>query len=348
MSGDMSRVRVPSERADTLGTQSKESRSKALHRLAHSASSTSTKCNEALEHLVMHMAGLNALANVDGKGREDLTFDVLQVAADVFLGRWQPPSSVSSKESSTMAASAAIRQFLARRVLESFLDLRRYLVAVADRMLYVDPQLCNNKALVESLLAWEEAWELGSRFIVQPEMLEALCSTAAQIAGSQRYAPELASHLDEQDAELFLILPRLVLLCALAEPTQSVLPANFIPHHFMKETREGEEPCAVPTVSYSAEMTDLSRDFVVAVHDIIASSAHQASSQPAWEVLVRRTIAGPGAETDNDGDYHSVYCFLRRLEGVSLELQRTEPEAWNGCCAVLLQCIDAAVEASRG
>lgn len=321
---------------------------KDLNRLAHSASNTSSKSHKVLEQLAMQVASLNALANVAGKGREDLTLDVLEVAADIFLGRWQPPSCVSLKESNTTATSAAIRQFLAKYVLESFLDMRNYLVAVADRMLYVDAQLCNNKAMVEALLAWEEAWELGSRFIMQPEMLAALCSTAAEIAGSLRYSPELARHLDGQDAELFLILPRLVLLCGLAEATQSVLPASFIPHHFMKQTGEeeqDEEPCTVPTTSWSAEMTNLGKDFAVAVHAIATSRSHQeASYQSVWDVLVRRTIAGPGAETDDDDE--SIHCFLRRLEGISLELQRTQPEAWNGCCAVMLQCINAAVEAS--
>eukprot|EP00931_Biecheleriopsis_adriatica_P108246 TRINITY_DN8257_c0_g8_i1.p1 TRINITY_DN8257_c0_g8~~TRINITY_DN8257_c0_g8_i1.p1 ORF type:complete len:464 (-),score=72.44 TRINITY_DN8257_c0_g8_i1:58-1449(-) len=60
-------------------------KSNLLQHTAYSASRrTSSACRKALERLVDQVAELNSLANVQGRGRKDLTVDVLQAAADVF------------------------------------------------------------------------------------------------------------------------------------------------------------------------------------------------------------------------------------------------------------------------
>ena len=67
---------------------------------------------------------------------------------------------------------------------------------------------------------------------MKPDVLRSLCHVAAQTADAQHYAPELKSLLLEQDANVFLILPRLVLLCGLAVPRRPALRESFLPHYF--------------------------------------------------------------------------------------------------------------------
>ena len=71
-----------------------------------------------------------------------------------------------------------------------------------------------------------------ARFRVKPDVPKSLCRVAAQPADAQHYAPELKSLLLEQDANVFLILPRLVLLCGLTVPRRSARTESFLPHYF--------------------------------------------------------------------------------------------------------------------
>lgn len=307
-----------------------------IHWLATSATAfcTSSKCRRALQSLVAQVASLNAYANIRGKGRQDLTIEVLEAAADVFLFP-ETFTSISLKESSFVRASSAARHLLATRVLEGFLGLRNYLAEIADCTDTMDAQLSNNDILVERLLDWEQAWEQGSRFMLRPALLEAVCSISAQISEAQCFAPDLAKHLDDQSAELFLILPRLVLLCGLADPSQAVLIESLLPHHFESNAEE-QTIITLRAVRLSSDMMDLAKGFDAASRAISVSMP-----STSWEVLVRSAVAGLGSNSCLEFDA-SVDSFLHRLEAVSMELQRAAPEAWNCCCSVLVECIEAA------
>ena len=68
-----------------------------------------------------------------------------------------------------------------------------------------------------------------ARFRVKPDVPRSLCRVAAHPADAQLYAPGLKSLLLEQDANVFHILPRLVLLCGLAVPRRSARTRAFCP-----------------------------------------------------------------------------------------------------------------------
>jgi hypothetical protein len=71
----------------------------------------------------------------------------------------------------------------------------------------------------------------------------------------------------------------------------------------------------------------------------------------AWEVLVRRAVAGAGAEQAAPGLYSKVHPgwqktaaaavegLMHDVEGWSMELQRHNPEAWNDLSDLLVQCM---------
>jgi hypothetical protein len=88
------------------------------------------------------IAHLNAVANCEGKGRDDLGLEVLEQAKDI-LHR------VSLKE------SKAVR-LLTHRIRECFQELRRVLRDFADNPKLIDAQLRNNSELVELLLHYEK------------------------------------------------------------------------------------------------------------------------------------------------------------------------------------------------
>jgi len=309
-----------------------------LTRLAETASKrwadSPLRC--ALEKLVEQIADLNASANIQGRGRADLDLRVLENAAEIFLSSEMDDQDWKECNSATSASRAA-RRLLASQVLSGFVEIRIYLTELADRLIFVDPQLSNNETLVARLTRWEESWELGARFLLEPDLLEALCGVAGRIGYAPRFAPELTSFLESQDAELFLILPRLVLLCAFVDPVLMALPASLLPHHF---------PGAHES-TLSCEMLSLVQQFERVCSNPPSAEGPELLSQNSWQVLVRKAMTGPGQGHGTEEHDAALDRFLHRLEGFSMELQRHAPESWNRCCSILTQCVEAVVDASH-
>eukprot|EP00435_Cladocopium_sp_Y103_P031005 s459_g7.t2 len=168
-----------------------------LRRLAESAcrGARNTARRAALERLVLQVATLNGCANGRSKGRGDLGIEVLEAAADLFL----------SEDIQHPTDNNKVRETLANAVLGGFLGLRQYLYKASRKMLFIDAQLRNNSDLERSLVAWEEAWELGNDFLVRPDLRKAFCGISVEAAAIQEFEPQFATLLEEQDAELLAV-----------------------------------------------------------------------------------------------------------------------------------------------
>eukprot|EP00930_Biecheleria_cincta_P030558 TRINITY_DN21167_c0_g1_i1.p1 TRINITY_DN21167_c0_g1~~TRINITY_DN21167_c0_g1_i1.p1 ORF type:complete len:612 (+),score=84.64 TRINITY_DN21167_c0_g1_i1:82-1836(+) len=315
-----------------------ESSASHIRRLAETASRrwADTPMRDVLQKLVEQIASLNVRNNIQGRGRGDLDLTVLEKAAEVFL--ISEPTAWSLKEcDDVVAASMAARRFLASQVLFSFLEMRNYFTDVADRILFVDPQLSNNKALVARLTKWEESWEIGERFLLRPALLESFCGLAGQIGRAQRIVPDLTTLLENRDAEFFLILPRLVLIFGFLDSFLMPLSASLLPHHFFFGTEE---------LQLSSVMATMFKQFAQVCMEL-SEAEH---SDTWWQALVRGAMAGPGQTHGGAGasEQHEATLegFLRNLEIFSMELQRHIPEDWNRCCSILTCCVDAARHAS--
>lgn len=309
-----------------------------LTRLAETASKhwAGSPLRIVLQKLVEQIAELNASANIQGRGRADLDLRVLETAAEVFLSSETSERDWKERDG-TSSASKAARRLLASQVLSGFVEIRVYLTEVSNRLIFVDPQLSNNETLVARLTKWEESWELGARFLLQPDLLEALCGVAGRIGHAPRFAPELTGFLENQDVELFLILPRLVLLCAFVDPVLMALPASLLPHHFTDANE----------AALSCEMLSLIQQFHQVCTNLSPTERQDFLSQSSWQVLVQKAMTGPGEGLGTTGHEAAVEKFLHRLEGFSMELQRHAPESWNQCCSILTQCVDAVVDSSH-
>jgi len=205
--------------------------------------------------LVNCIAKLNAVANNVGKGRGDLNSKILFGAIST-LCRIPPsatgpdlkdPSKAQAEEtekncSSQLRAHRAL-QVMARDIVGSFEDFRSYLRKVSQCLQCVDPHLCNNTGLVARLVDWEETWEYGARFMREPRVLEALSQILTNIFSIQSVVPSLSAMFEEYDAELFMVLPRLVLLTWLADAIslrgdQQELLKFLLPHRLLtKESK---------------------------------------------------------------------------------------------------------------
>merc|ERR1711953_1630266 len=134
-----------------------------------------------------------------------------------------------TKGSSRYAAA----RILATWVVESFAAIRKYFQEVAHCLERVDPHLCNNAGLVARLVDWEESWEVGSRYVQNEQLLDALCDVVTEVRAAEQIVPAIAEMCEDCDVELFLVLPRLIWLRFLTEPEQQVaLIKSLLPHRF--------------------------------------------------------------------------------------------------------------------
>lgn len=284
---------------------------------------------EEQKRLVACVAHLNSVANVRRKGRDDLGVSVLFDA----LAALRKCDAAEKSGDSSEALSAA--RVLATDVVESYDAIRQYLREVGRCLERVDPHLCNNAGLVERLVDWEESWEVGARYVQNSRLLATLCDLVSQIRHAQRLVPSLATMFQDFDAELFMILPRLILLRFLDQPSQhSELLTSLLP-----AARSGDK-------EFDA-FTDKFRNTQQLITD--APPAVGSVELPALELFVRRAILGTQGVDELRGlppeqraaARQAMDELMHELEHWSIKLQRHCPEDWNQCSAILVQCLTA-------
>lgn len=295
---------------------------------------------QALQHkLVSCLERLNVLANVQRRGRFRLTSEVLGVALKVLEPRCHNcPARV-----------------LAEQVVASYIEMREYLSEVGRRLHKVDPDLWRNADLVDQLRRWEETWEVGALYLAEPRQFHATCDVVACLREVVKAAPELARMCEDRDPELFLVLPRAVLLAFLAAPhgPRAALLRRLLPRSFSPREEDAE---ATAPWGPGPELQALAARFEEALDRMRV--AVQCETE-AWRLLLRRAVCGaesaqPTTCTDEAAAANANEAadgLLHELEGWSMELQRCSthgrtPEDWNKCSDVLVQCLLSAAGVS--
>lgn len=255
---------------------------------------------------------------------------------------------------------------LADDVIDTFEALRDYLRQVASRVDSVDPNLRFNKGLMQRLTDWEDAWKIGEKFVCQKPMLRAVSAVFDEFKQAQRVEPDLQEMLQDCDVELFLCLPRLIWLRFLEEPetmgvfVKALLPdrcasgSKFKRGKWMRCCKTGDE-----FLYTDEQLCQFMQTFKAFVKEIQSSYPELANADMSWkDLLTPRIISG----TDGMGKTLDIIAerglvakgrslqeivepFMMELEGWSLEMQRHCPQDWNGCSAMLIQCLQGAKEA---
>jgi hypothetical protein len=112
----------------------------------------SVRYNNTRASLIQMIGKINSVANVEGKGRDDLGADIM-VAAEGLSRRF------SSVQSRSVTA-------LVDKIRASFNAIRALLRRYEQNIEIVDPQLKNNNELVECLASFETSWEKGKEYFL--------------------------------------------------------------------------------------------------------------------------------------------------------------------------------------
>ncbi|CAJ1357462.1 unnamed protein product [Effrenium voratum] len=206
-------------------------------------------CIELKKSLVQGIAHLNSVANFRRKGRDDLGFDILESAADVLSKFGLTSKDIVAAGEGKGFAAAAIQDAVSRSagvsmavdVVGSFEAMRRYLREVKKCLERVDPHLCNNVGLVARPGGWQESWEIGARYVRQRQLFEANNDIVAEFRTAQSLAPAFTTMCTDCDVELFLVLPRMVILSCLEKPNEprAGLLRSLLPHRFPETNGAG-------------------------------------------------------------------------------------------------------------
>ena len=111
--------------------------------------------NKNRTKLIAILNKINAVANPEGKGRDDLQPEILFTAE----GLCRRISSSQSK---------SVRK-LAEAIKKSFQNIRILLRKYEENIEGVDPQLKNNADLVQALVDFEQSWEKGKGYFVNSQ-----------------------------------------------------------------------------------------------------------------------------------------------------------------------------------
>lgn len=152
-------------------------------------------------HLCEKVSRLNAVANIDGKGRDDLTFEVLAAAENVL-------ATVTDLQSRSV-------RVLAERIRESWENVREVLRFFGDNFEMVDPQLRNNAELVAALQQYEAYWEKGKRYFLEAQKESLIVALSTIVDAAKEKYPHFQELLEYSDPSVFWVIPSLIVLRAL-------------------------------------------------------------------------------------------------------------------------------------
>ena len=182
-----------------------------------------------VQALVACTARLNVAANLQRKTFDELTVEIRENAVALLRMCAMDP------ETPLQAVRA-----IAQQVVQSFDEVRDCLRAMRDKVELINPQLSQNSELVNALMRWEEAWIIGVRYIQTRPVLGAFCKILPRLLRATQISSKFALMCANFDAELFLVLPRIVWLSFLDSPESFTgLISNLLPHRFVHAPAHG-------------------------------------------------------------------------------------------------------------
>lgn len=279
--------------------------------------------------LVAQIAVLNSVANREGHGRDDLDYSIVEAAR--------------AELRSPVTASRAVARFLASEVVESYNALRNYLRFVDTCMVRLDPHLYNNPGFVAHLVDWEESWQVCARYARSKHLLDALCATVTELKVVQTLVPELTAMVEERAPELFLTVPRLLVLLLLLEPSAER-------RCLFQLFSDRFDPCCTDLFQYSFQDPELRRLHNIllgAIADLSKGVVVEGSGDSdiarrpklvVWEAVARLAVLGEDVELmPLATELRPQLAALVRGAGcVGMGLQRRQSKDWNHFMALLV------------
>mmetsp|Transcript_8813 Transcript_8813/g.19573 ORF Transcript_8813/g.19573 Transcript_8813/m.19573 type:complete len:536 (+) Transcript_8813:218-1825(+) len=317
----------------------------ALTLVERSVGEGSPAAKQARSQLALKLARINSVANSRRKGRSDLSADVVELATSI------------AKD----GEEGSVDKMIASALVDSFKALRRYFRHAKQHLDLIDPYLGNNPILVQRLSDYEESWENASRYLANSSCLDGLRSAVAQLKALAQTDPSFSTMCEDCDSEVFLVLPRLILLQYARDASeQSGLLSGLIPDYFGTSSQSAHseleafvQECRLLSLLLSEcseetnqeDASSLQRSRTPLIPPSLAASDSALFIPAALGKLagLERRLAPLDRELAS-----KVKSFQNSLEAWSMRLQRTCANDWNRLSGLMLKCLNAGLNTRLG
>ena len=255
------------------------------------------KCPEynSLRGEFAHIIGeINAVANTNGRGRDDLGVEVLQAAEGI-------------SRRITTSQSRAVSS-LAQDIKTTFRALRDLVRKYSLNIEVVDPQLKNNPELVEALAKYETAWEKGKQYFTKPKLCNQLIHFSEIVEAVSEKYKSMQEQIECMDTEIFVSIPCLLVLNALDNADKQIC-SSFYPPLIQKSHQE------------YIRFINLQRQFEL----LKSKSKDKFQVYNLIESLLLDITGMEGKGVDMD----MVLTVVHGIKRISMGMQRYNPTDWN-------------------
>ena len=153
--------------------------------------------------LIEWICKINSVANTNGKGRDDLSIEVLEAAE-------KRKKEVKRFKSNNNIGSQSPFSILYTGIMKSFTDLRCLLRKYAENIEVVDPQLKNNLELVEGVVEFENIWSQGKLYLLEDNKFNWFIVLSQYVESLVEKYPDFKRQVEGSNYELFMTIPELV------------------------------------------------------------------------------------------------------------------------------------------
>lgn len=261
----------------------------------------SSEFHKARAKLIEILAHINSVANIEGKGRDDFTEQILSES-----------ESIMRKISSS--CSKAIRK-LAEDVKKSFSNLRELMRKYKENLDMVDPQLRNNPDLTECLSYFEKSWEKAKDFIVNPLGRRQLIHLSQIIEIVAEKHKDIREKIESVDSEVFLIIPCIVVLDSFDNNDENICEKYF-PN--MKNDNSPENTQYKKAKNKYLKIQEIVKD-EYAVYNLFEELIVQGKN------MGNEHREGMWKKVEKD----EVNSIIHNIKLLAIGMQRNNPTSWN-------------------
>lgn len=253
--------------------------------------------------LVKILNQINSVANIEGKGRDDLGFEIL-LEAEGIIRR-------VSKEQ-----SRAVRN-LAEQIRNVFMKLRGLFEKYEKNIEMVDPQLKNNNDLVENLSEFERTWEKGNSYFLESKKLNHLIFFSHIIEATSEKYKEFQEQLECRECDIFVKIPSLMLLKNLDNDDKNIC------HYFLPQLFDTKE--------------EMNKTYIKLQKDFQKWKTSHSKNYEYFNVIEKKIIGINLNEKERGFNQEDIENIVNKIKFLAIELERNNPVEWNNFLEAALE-----------
>ena len=255
--------------------------------------------------LVVVIGKINSVANIEGKGRDDLTIDILS-AAEGLLRR--------------MSTQTKCIRNLAEKIRQAFAGLRSLFRKYGQNIEIVDPQLKNNPELVDALVKFESTWERGKVYFLNSKKCNQLVFLANMIESTSSKYRVFREQLECSDSELFVSIPALLILKALEGEDRGICKSFCAPMFDENDNVGGVWKRLRRSYNLGKLAASSANEYTEVLMDLVIGEIFD--KQFRAQVLVQK--------------FDNIDGTVNKIKYLAIELHRHKPTDWNRFLDIIL------------